>query len=94
MMLKNEEGGAGLGVAPAGAVVLAPLAIGVYVCAVYGDDLSLHHPRLEEPAQQVVIDLEVGIFSELVPEVGEESMAGGLLLESAGPGGSCVVFEA
>ena len=41
---------AGFGVAPAGAVVEAPLAVGLYVGAVDGDDFPLHHPVLQQPA--------------------------------------------
>jgi len=85
---------AGFGVALAGAVVRGSLAVGVYVGAVDGDDLSPHRPSLEEMAQQVVEDSVVGVLSEAFSEVGEEAVAGGVLSEAACPGGSSVVFEA
>jgi hypothetical protein len=45
---------AGFGVTPALAVVLAPLAVGLDVGAVDGDDFGLRRPSLEEATKQVV----------------------------------------
>ena len=42
---------AGFGVALAGAVVRGSLAVGVYVGAVDGDDVSLHGPILQQPPE-------------------------------------------
>ena len=83
-----------VGIAPTGPVVQGSLAVGVYVGAVDGDDVSLHRPSLHQPAEQVVEYLPVRVLSEPVSEVGEEAVAGGLLPEAACPGGSSVVFEA
>ncbi len=85
---------AGFGVAPAGAVVRGSLAVGVYVGAVDGDDVSLHGPSFEEAAQQVFEDSVVGVLAQSVSEVGEEAVAGGVFLEAACLGDSFVVFEA
>ena len=62
---------AGFGVALAGAVVRGSLAVGVYVGAVDGDDVSLHTPILQQTSEQVVEDSFVGLLSEPVAEVGE-----------------------
>jgi len=85
---------AGFGVALAGAVVRGSLAVGVYVGAVDGDDVGLHGPSVQQPAEQLVEDSVVGVLSQSVSEVGEESVAGGVFLEAAGLGGSSVVFKA
>jgi hypothetical protein len=42
---------AGFGVALAGAVVRGSLAVGVYVGAVDGDDVSLHRPILQQTSE-------------------------------------------
>ena len=81
----------GVGVAQAGPGVPAPLAVGLDVGAVHGDDLSLHHPGLKQLSEQVVEDLEVGLLSHAVSEMGEEAVARRLLPESAGPCGPSVV---
>ena len=84
----------GFGVALAGAVVQGSLAVGVYVGAVDGDDFSFNRPSVHQPTEQVVEYLLVRVLSELVSEVGEEAVAGGVLHEAACPGCSSVVFEA
>jgi len=82
-----------VGVAPAGPVVLAPLAVGFDVSAVDGDDLSLHRSGLEEPPEHVVEGFKVGLLAEAVSELGEEAVARCPLPESAGLGGFPVVLK-
>ncbi len=82
------------GPALTGAVVRGSPAVGVYVGAVDGDDFSLHRPILQQPPEQLIEDSVVGVLAQSVSEVGEESVAGCLLPESAGSGCSSVVFEA
>jgi len=64
------------------------------VGAVDGDNLSLHRPRVQELFQQVFEDQVIVLLPESASEVGEEAVAGGVLLESAGFCGFSVVFEA
>ena len=87
----SASANAGFGIGFAGAVVRGSLALGVYVGAVDGDDLSIHRPILQQTSEQLVEDSVVGLLSESVSEVGEETVAGGLFLESAGGGCSSVV---
>jgi len=54
---------AGFGVALAGAVVQGSLAVGVYVGAVDGDDVSPHGPNVQQPAEQLVEDFVVGVLA-------------------------------
>ena len=59
--------------------------------AVDGDDLGFHGPRVQQSAEQLVEDSVVGVLAESVSEVGEEAVAGCLLLEAAGGGCRSVV---
>ena len=64
---------------------MAPPAVGLQVGAVDGHHLSFHYSVFEEPSEEAVEDLEVGPFSQAVPEVSEEAVARRPLPESAGP---------
>jgi len=66
---------AGIWVAQAGPVVMAPLAVGLDVGAVDGYDVSLYHTGVNQPSEEVVEDPVVGLLSKAAPEVGEEAVA-------------------
>ena len=83
----------GVGIAPPRLVVQAPLAVGLQVGVVDGYDLSPHHLGVEEPPEELIEDSVVGLLPEAMPEVGEEAVAGCVLLEAAGSGCLPVVLQ-